>query len=114
MVEWRRHCRVEWLVPQKGGCLHTAESTGLLDIHSCKEKWARCIHDGGTRRSKRDVGKGRPRSVGHLFWHLCNALHCRIERQTIRKRLWAYIFVFCIIPIIIRLDCHVQPHKIEL
>ena len=33
------------------------------------------------------------------------------------ERLWAYIFVFCIIPIIvitIRLDYHVQPHKIEL
>jgi hypothetical protein len=30
------------------------------------------------------------------------------------EMLWAYIFVFCIIPIIIiKLDCHVQLRKIE-
>jgi hypothetical protein len=46
------------------------------------------------------------------FWHLCNVLHAVLKGSN-PERLWAYIFVFCIIPIIIRLDCHVQPHKIE-
>jgi hypothetical protein len=41
-----KHRRAEGLVPERGGCLHIAESTGLVDIHSCREKWARCIHDG--------------------------------------------------------------------
>ena len=52
---------------------------------------------------KRDV-KGRPPGLSTIGLAFVSNL----------ERPWAYIFVFCIIPIIIRLDYHVQPHKTEL
>jgi hypothetical protein len=51
-------------VLQKCGRLYNAKPTGLVNIHSCWGKWTRCIHSGEEKAIKRDIGKGRPMSVG--------------------------------------------------